>query len=174
MGRYGVFGLRNAEIITAAVCLFACIGSASIEYVWKAKPCELCLITRYSHLAIACLAITSIVLGDSVKVGFFKVGFLRKAIIVALGAAMCFAAYHIGVENHWWHGPAKCTTDLLPTLDGIPGDESIVRCDVVNFAIFGLSLTLYNFAMLAGLFWLFSISLAVSPYILISRHKQGD
>jgi disulfide bond formation protein DsbB len=154
-----VFNLRNAEMIVAIVCLFACFGSASIEYVWKARPCELCLVTRYSHLTIACFAIISLFLKDSTWIRL-----IRRVIMAALGIALCFAVYHIGVENHWWHGPAKCTTDLLPTLDGITGDENVVRCDAVNFAVFGLSLTLYNFAMLSGLFWLFSVSLIINAH----------
>ncbi|MDR1488582.1 MAG: disulfide bond formation protein B [Holosporales bacterium] len=143
-------------MIIIITCLFLVGGSFFIDNFLGKKPCDLCLITRYSHLTIAFLAIASL---------FFTNTTLKKGLIVMLFGALCFGFYHVGVENHWWSGPAHCTTDLLPTLStAIDGQINGIRCDVVNFAIFGISLTVYNFVALAGLFWIFSIAITIESF----------
>jgi disulfide bond formation protein DsbB len=67
-------------------------------------------------------------------------------LIFAASAAL--AAYHAGVEYHWWQGPTACTggvgsldvNDLLKSLDSV----KVVRCDEVQLRIAGLSLAGWN------------------------------
>jgi disulfide bond formation protein DsbB len=89
---------------------------------------------------------------------------MRSVLLVVVFAAMCFSFYHLGVENRWWPGPAKCTLKATSlTLDNIFADDNvnIVRCDEVNWSIFGLSVTLYNFCLTGLMFWISSISIAM-------------
>ncbi len=90
-------------------------------------------------------------------------------LLIIMLCAFGFASYHLGVENHWWKGPAGCTVDLLPTLNDDVVNTSQVRCDVVNWEIFGLSSTLYNFALMGFLNWLFSLSFMLE---LLKRREE--
>ena len=68
------------------------------------------------------------------------------ALVFAANAAL--AAYHVGVEYHWWQGPTACTggpgslnvNDLVKSLDSV----KVVRCDEVQLRIAGLSLAGWN------------------------------
>lgn len=78
------------------------------------------------------------------------------ALLALVFAAAVLAAYHAGVEYHWWPGPTACTgaltgslnvNDLVNTLNS----EKVVRCDEVQLRIAGLSLAAWNVAASAVL-----------------------
>jgi disulfide bond formation protein DsbB len=109
--------------ILAAVWIFQALGY---------QPCELCLTQRYAFYAAAPLA---------------RAGFALLAAAFVANAAL--AAYHAGVEYHWWAGPTACTggltrsldvNDLVRSLDSV----KVVRCDEVQLRIAGLSLAGWN------------------------------
>ena len=61
----------------------------------------------------------------------------------------CSAAYHAGVEWHWWAGPTDCTgplTDLRAGGSLLNQLQSIhvVRCDEAAWRFLGISLAGYN------------------------------
>ena len=123
--------------ILAAVWIFQGMGYA---------PCELCLTQRYAFYAAIPLALlTSLVAGRSAH-GLARAGFALLALVFAAGAVL--AAYHAGVEYHWWAGPTACTggpgsvdvNDLVKAL----GSVKVVRCDEVQLRIAGLSLAGWN------------------------------
>ncbi len=123
--------------ILAAVWIFQGMGYA---------PCELCLTQRYAFYAAIPLALlTSLVAGRS-QHGLARAGFFLLALIFAASAVL--AAYHVGVEQHWWAGPTACTggpgsldvNDLVKALDSV----KVVRCDEVQLRIAGLSLAGWN------------------------------
>jgi disulfide bond formation protein DsbB len=122
--------------ILAAVWIFQAVGYA---------PCELCLTQRYAFYAAIPLALLTAFAGQSAR-GLARVGFALLAIIFAANAVL--AAYHAGVEYHWWQGPTACTggpgsldvNDLVNTLNSV----KVVRCDEVQLRIAGLSLAGWN------------------------------
>jgi disulfide bond formation protein DsbB len=65
------------------------------------------------------------------------------------------AAFHVGVEQHWWAGTSECTGTLdLKTLT--PDEllnQPVVRCDAIAWQKFGISMAGYNvlYAALCGL-----------------------
>ena len=67
---------------------------------------------------------------------------------MVFAASAALAAYHVGVEHHWWQGPTACTggvgsldvNDLVKALDSV----KVVRCDEVQLRIAGLSLAGWN------------------------------
>jgi disulfide bond formation protein DsbB len=90
--------------------------------------------------------------------------YIRGLLLIVVFAAMCFAFYHLGVENHWWPGPAKCTLKLTQlTVDSVFSKDNgnIIRCDEVNWSILGLSVTLYNFCLTVLMYWISSIAFAM-------------
>ena len=123
--------------ILAAVWIFQGLGYA---------PCELCLTQRYAFYAAIPLALLTALLAGRSAHGLARVGFALLALVFAASAVL--AAYHAGVEYHWWAGPTACTggpgsldvNDLVNTLNSV----KVVRCDEVQLRIAGLSLAGWN------------------------------
>ena len=123
--------------ILAAVWIFQGLGYA---------PCELCLTQRYAFYAAVPLALLTAFTSRAAH-GLARAGFALLAAAFAANAVL--AAYHAGVEYHWWPGPTACTggltgsldvNDLVKTLDSV----KVVRCDEVQLRIAGLSLAGWN------------------------------
>lgn len=131
--------------------LIAAASIAILAAVWILQgmgyaPCELCLTQRYAfYVAIPLALLTAFLAGRSVR-GLARIGFALLALVFAASAVL--AAYHAGVEYHWWAGPTACTggpgsldvNDLVKALDSV----KVVRCDEVQLRIAGLSLAGWN------------------------------
>src|SRR5207237_10719321 len=72
--------------------------------------------------------------------------------IAALGflAGAGIAAFHVGVEQHWWAGTAECGASG-PLAGGSAADlrakllaQPVVRCDEVAWSLFGISMAGFN------------------------------
>ena len=131
--------------ILAAVWIFQGLGY---------QPCELCLTQRYAFYAAAPLALLTALVASRSAHGLARAGFALLAAMFVASAAL--AAYHTGVEYHWWAGPTACTggltgsldaNDLLKSLDSV----KVVRCDEVQLRIAGLSLAGWNVLASAAL-----------------------
>jgi len=134
-----------AIVILAAVWIFQGLGYA---------PCELCLAQRYAFYVAVPLALLTALLASRSAHGLARAGLALLALIFVANAAL--AAYHAGVEYHWWPGPTACTgaltgslnvNDLVKTLNS----EKVVRCDEVQLTIAGLSLAGWNVVASAAL-----------------------
>jgi disulfide bond formation protein DsbB len=123
--------------ILAAVWIFQGFGYA---------PCELCLTQRYAFYAAIPLSLLTALLAGRSAHGLARIGFALLALVFAASAVL--AAYHAGVEYHWWAGPTACTggpgsldvSNLVNTLNSV----KVVRCDEVQLRIAGLSLAGWN------------------------------
>ena len=124
------------------------LGSAFVaQYGFGLQPCVLCIYQRWPYAA-------------TIAIGLLASLFLRRSpllpwalalagLLFAVGAGI--AAFHVGVEHHWWQGTAECTGTagygattveaLRAQLKGTP----IVRCDEVQWSLFGISMAGYNF-----------------------------
>ena len=131
--------------ILAAVWIFQGLGY---------QPCELCLTPRYAFYLAAPLAFVTAAFASRSAHGLARAGFALLAVAFVASAAL--AAYHAGVEYHWWAGPTACTggltgsldvNDLVKSLDSI----KVVRCDEVQLRIAGLSLAGWNVLASAAL-----------------------
>jgi disulfide bond formation protein DsbB len=122
--------------ILAAVWIFQAFGY---------PPCELCVTQRYAFYLAVPVALVTAFAGRSMR-GLARAGFALLAMAFAANAVL--AAYHVGVEYHWWAGPTACTggpgslnvNDLVNSLDSV----KVVRCDEVQLRIAGLSLAGWN------------------------------
>jgi disulfide bond formation protein DsbB len=131
--------------VLAAVWIFQGLGY---------QPCELCLTQRYAFYAAAPLAALTALVASRSAHGLARAGFTLLAAAFLGNAAL--AAYHVGVEYHWWAGPTACTggltgsvdaNDLMKSLDSV----KVVRCDEVQLRIAGLSLAGWNVLASAAL-----------------------
>jgi len=132
-------GARAVWIAAASVAILAAVW---IFQAFGYAPCELCLTQRYAFYAAIPLALLTALISRSAH-GLARAGFGLMALVFAANAVL--AAYHAGVEYHWWPGPTACTggltgslnvNDLVNTLNSV----KVVRCDEVQLRIAGLSL----------------------------------
>jgi len=149
-------------LLTSAGALLAALG---FQYLGGYAPCHLCHEQRYAHVVSLILAAAALVLPARV----FRIGTAVAALTLLGGAAL--AGYHVGVEQGWWAGPASCTTGSLDFSDisklrAQIEATPVVRCDEVQWTLFGLSMAAWNFLLSAavGLFVLGA---------LVCRVKRG-
>lgn len=154
-----VMGLAGAG---SAALLLAALGFQAAGYA----PCSLCILQRWPHLAAAVIAVLAWLTG-----GARAWAWLGAA---AAATACAIAVYHSGVEWGWWAGPAACSggadiaglsvQDLLAKIEAAP----VVRCDEVQWRLFGLSMAAWNALASAGLTVLWLLA-AVRERVALTR-----
>jgi disulfide bond formation protein DsbB len=120
----------------------ALLGGAYIsQYGFGLYPCEMCWWQRYALFAALVFAVLA-----------FAQRRLRLAVFfaaLAIAASAAIGAFHAGVEYHWWEGFTACTSTATrapgtSALDAIL-NAPLVRCDVAQWSLFGISLAGFNF-----------------------------
>jgi disulfide bond formation protein DsbB len=153
-----------AEIVlppsqTARAIIIAVVSLAILAAVWIFQglgfpPCELCLTQRYAFYAAAPLAALIALAASRSAHALARAGFALLA--VGFVASAVLAAYHVGVEYHWWAGPTACSGGLTGSVDvndlaKALSSIKVVRCDEVQLRILGLSLAGWNILASAAL-----------------------
>ncbi|WP_277968099.1 disulfide bond formation protein B [Sphingomonas echinoides] len=140
--------------LLALVVPGALLGGALLsQYVGGLYPCELCWFQRYPHIVALVLAVHAFVLP----------GRGTQRLLVALaGVAVLVSGligvFHAGVEYHWWQGFTECTSTMTGpvTIESIM-KAPIVRCDVAQWTLGGISLAGFNAVFSIGgaiaIFW---------------------
>jgi disulfide bond formation protein DsbB len=150
--------IRRADVVAAGVALVAAatlVAAWGFQYIGGYIPCELCYQERvpyYIAIPLALIAAASAYYGGP--------AWLTRGALFLVGLAFAWgtylAAYHTGVEWHFWPGPTDCsgdtanavsTGDLLKQIDNI----RVAQCDVVQWTMFGLSFAGWNTVISAGL-----------------------
>lgn len=149
VGRYQLYS-AFAFLAFAFVCLLLAWG---FQYIGGFAPCRLCLEQRepyYTTIPLVALNVSLI----AVPVLQRGSHCLARGIFLMAGLFMLFGAltgvYQAGAEWGLWAGPADCTgdgaamaagtTDLLAQLK----TAKVVRCDVAQIRILGLSFAGWN------------------------------
>ena len=120
-------------------------GALGSQYLGHLYPCEMCWWQRYPHIAAIVIA----------ALAFVAPGMTAKRVLVLLAALAVIVSgaigvFHAGVEYHWWEGITACSStmsghggsvdDMLKRIMSAP----IVRCDVAQWTLFGISLAGFN------------------------------
>jgi disulfide bond formation protein DsbB len=134
--------------VTAAILILSIlvIGAALFsQYGMGLVPCELCLLQRWPwYVAIALSALLLALF----RTRSGRVAALLFATLFVVSSG--FATYHVGVEQHIFAGPDACTA---PALSGGHSPEEllerlrqtpVIRCDVPQWEVFGISLAGFN------------------------------
>lgn len=132
-------------------------GALAFQYVGELAPCPMCIWQRWPHLAALLIALLAMTV----------LWRLRRPLAIAGAATMTLSAglgaYHAGVEQGWWPGPAGCSgvdpsgltpDELLTRLSQTP----LVRCDDIVWEFLGISMAGWNGLVSAGLalLWAFA------------------
>lgn len=130
-----------------AVSLGALAIALASEHWGGLEPCVLCYYQRYAYLGALAFGLAGLALAARPAV--------RRACIALAGLAFLtgagIAAFHVGVEQHWWRGTAGCHA---PAFDPDLSIEALreqmlqtrfVPCDAIPWSLFGISIAGYNF-----------------------------
>src|SRR4051812_10214650 len=83
----------------------AVLGTALLSQYWGGlAPCDFCLLRRWPWAVAFVISLVAVLPGR-------QPGLPGVALILGLvfAAGAVFAFYHVGVEQHWFAGPAACT-----------------------------------------------------------------
>jgi disulfide bond formation protein DsbB len=78
-----------------------------------------------------------------------------RALLLGLGSVIFLvggglALFHVGVEQHWWAGPAACSggvggaKSVEDLISALSRPINIPSCDQVAWSLFGVSMAGYN------------------------------
>ena len=137
------FATARALALLLPLALMA--GALAFQYLGHLYPCEMCWWQRYPHIAAIVLAALAFVApGMAAKRGLVLLAALAIIVSGAIGV------FHAGVEYHWWEGITACSStisghggsveDMLKRIMSAP----VVRCDVAQWTLFGISLAGFN------------------------------
>ena len=126
------------------------------QFGFGLEPCVLCLYQRIPYALVAVLGFTGLMRPHlSPKL------LVLAALVFASGAVI--AAYHVGVEQHWWASATGCsgnTSKTTSTLDLIQSMQvkPPKACDAVDWTMLGISMAGWNvlFSIVAGVASLFA------------------
>jgi disulfide bond formation protein DsbB len=115
-------------------------GAIAFQYVGGLAPCEMCMWQRWALVAALGLALVGWGMGHARPV------LILAALAVLAGAGI--AAFHVGVEQHWWQGVTACaaapmtgtTAEVMSEIMAAP----LVRCDAIAWSLFGVSMAGWN------------------------------
>jgi disulfide bond formation protein DsbB len=136
--------LRHADAVTAALLIAGptalLAGAFAFQYLGGLPPCEMCLWQRWALAA----AIELAVLGTLLR----RHGTILSLAALAILVNAAIAAFHVGVEFHWWQGVTDCaaapitgsTSAILTQVLAQP----LVRCDAIPWSLFGVSMAGWN------------------------------
>lgn len=137
---------RAARLLALAIPALLLGGAYLSQYGFGLYPCEMCWWQRYPHFAALPLALFALLRPPA-----------RGAVLLAALAILVsglIGAFHAGVEYHWWQGLTTCTGAPAAAAGGDPLqailDAPLVRCDQVQWEMFGISLAGFNFLFSAG------------------------
>ena len=146
----------RAEVLAA---LFAVLSAGVIatalgfEHIGGYQPCPLCLQQRIAYYLAIVIGLIALAMLRTGRRGFGGILLALAALGFLYNSGL--AAYHAGVEWHWWAGPSVCSGgsgDIAAggLLDSLSGTK-VVRCDEAQWRFLGLSFAGWNVPISLGL-----------------------
>lgn len=148
-------------------------GALGFQYLGELAPCPMCIWQRWPHLVAALIALAATTVLWRLRRQLSVAGVVTMAVSAGLGA------YHAGVEQGWWPGPAGCSgvdpsglspDELLRRLAETP----LVRCDEIAWELVGISMAGWNaiLSVCLGILWVFA-ALPRTPTRHVSPEDRG-
>ena len=144
---------RTALALAAAASATALAAAFIGQYGFELQPCVLCVYQRWPYaivIALSAIALGAFALSPQGRKSGRKLAACALLVsALALLANSGIAAYHVGVEQHWWAGSEGCvgTGGTAQTLEALRAQimaAPVTRCDEVAFSLFGVSMAGYN------------------------------
>jgi disulfide bond formation protein DsbB len=142
---HAALSIRTALFLIAVgvLSLGAAFGS---QHIGGLQPCVLCIYQRYPYGVVIALGLLALLIWRQPKVAAGLTLLAAIALFVDAG----IAAFHVGVEQHWWKGTNECSNLIDPNLSiedlkKALQEQPVVACDEVAWSLFGISMAGYNF-----------------------------
>jgi disulfide bond formation protein DsbB len=141
--------LRLASLMVLTSSAAILLAAFAFQYVGGLQPCILCWWQRYPYMVTIVLALIAVALAPArPPVARALLGLCAVVFLVGAG----IAAFHVGVEQHWWQGTAECGANFGPagSVDELRRRllaQAVVRCDDITWSLFGISMAGYNFLL---------------------------
>ncbi|WP_192878883.1 disulfide bond formation protein B [Sphingopyxis lindanitolerans] len=152
-----------APLVALAAPLLLYGGALVSQFGFGLHPCEMCYWQRWPHQAAIVLALLALLLNrnDTAMRALTWLAAVGIAISGAIGI------FHAGVEYGLWEGLTTCSTSHSGpiSLDEIMA-APIIRCDVAQWRLFGISL--------AGFNAIFSLAAAALVLTLLRRRSTSS
>jgi len=126
-------------------------GALGSQYLGGLHPCEMCYWQRWPHAAAILLAAAAFVMPARSRA-------LTALAALAIAISGVIGVYHFGVEMKWWQGFTTCTAGGALSLDELM-QVPLIRCDQVQWSLFGVSMAGWNAIVSLSTFALISILL---------------
>lgn len=144
-----------ASVVVALACASTLGFALTMQFAFGHPPCELCLWQRVPYILSGCAAILSTALCLLARERNPRAAsrlLAGCALLFLIGA--CVAAYHSGVERHWWQGATSCSLPPLSKDASALLATPVVRCDQIGWSILGLTMANLNvpFSLALALF----------------------
>ena len=145
--------LVPALILAASVVV---LGSALLsQYLGGLQPCILCWYQRAPYALTIGVSLSALIFAGPIGARGMALtsGFCALAFVVGAG----IAAFHVGVEQQWWLGTSSCGIiggGGAMTIEDLRAQllrQPVVRCDEVQWSMFGISMAGYNVMVSLGL-----------------------
>jgi disulfide bond formation protein DsbB len=159
-GMLGIEDARAARLIALLLPLALLGGALGSQYIGGLYPCEMCYWQRWPHGAAILLAALAFTSSPMSKRSIALI--LLAAFAIAISGAI--GVYHAGVEAGIFEGFTTCTATAGLTLDDLM-KVPLVRCDQVQWSLFGISLAGWNA--------IFSLSGAALIVFLTTRGRRA-
>ena len=137
----------------------------AFQHLGGLQPCVLCLYQRWPWWIAVGLGCLAFLLRGCFGMELVIAGASSIAILSGAGVA----GFHVGVEQHWWQGPASCggASGILNSVEALRQQimsAPVFRCAEVAWSLFGISMSGYNF--------LISLALGVGGLSVLWRHRE--
>jgi len=139
-----VSGSALARLIAFIVPIALLGGALGSQYVGGLHPCEMCYWQRWPHGAAILLAAAAFVIPAKSRT-------LTALAALAIAISGAIGVYHAGVEIGWWEGVTTCTAGGALSLDQLM-KVPLVRCDQIQWSLFGISMAGWNAIISLGAF----------------------
>ena len=129
-------------------------GAFAFQHVGGLDPCVLCIYQRWAWAAVIAAGAIGF-LFTFISLPTMTRLFLSAAALAMLAGAG-LAAFHVGVEQHWWAGTSECggVTGKAQTIEDLKRQllaTPVTRCDEVAWSLAGISMAGWNMIVsLAG------------------------
>jgi len=141
----GAARLKQARLLALLVPFGLLGGALFSQYVGGLYPCEMCYWQRWPHGAAIVLAGAAFLFQATSP----RARLLTILAALAIAVSGAIGVFHAGVELGWWQGLTRCTTGGALSLDELM-KVPLVRCDQVQWSLFGISMAGWNAILSLG------------------------
>ena len=142
----GMTSLDRARLLAALVPAGLLAGAHGSQYLGGLIPCEMCYWQRWPHFAALAFALASYAMMYRLPDRGRSLVWLAALAILASGG---IGIYHAGVELGIFEGMTQCTSTSGMTVADILS-APLVRCDQVQWKLFGISMAGWNAIISTG------------------------